>query len=289
MSSPLVSIVIPCFNHESFVRDSIQSVIDQNYENIELIIIDDGSQDNSIEIIKSMVEKCKKRFIRFEFRCRPNKGLSITLNEALSWCQGQYYSAIASDDIMLPEKTSIQVSFLNNNKEVDGVFGNASLINEYGLEINKAIPSKRKLTFKNIILSNYTIIAASQMIRMMAIRNLGESPYPIHIKIEDWYMWLKLSEGGSLVNINKDLVKYRVHSNNSMKNIDLINESRIQVINEFSHSVFYDRGLSLVKLINYLDKHKNLPISLVRKHPTMVLDVLTHKKILQFLLGKFDL
>ncbi|MGA6331370.1 glycosyltransferase family 2 protein, partial [Acinetobacter baumannii] len=104
---PLVSIVIPCYNHANFVQDCIQSVIAQTYQNIELIIIDDGSKDGSVEKIQEFIGECEKRFVRFEFRNRPNKGLSATLNEALEWCQGEYFSAIASDDMMLNDKIEI--------------------------------------------------------------------------------------------------------------------------------------------------------------------------------------
>lgn len=64
--NPLVSIVIPCYNHAQFVQESIQSVIDQDYKNIELIIIDDGSKDNSIDVIKEMIPVCEERFTRFK-------------------------------------------------------------------------------------------------------------------------------------------------------------------------------------------------------------------------------
>lgn len=286
MLYPLVSVVIPCYNHERFVQDSIQSVIDQTYENIELIIIDDGSQDRSVLKIKEMVKLCEERFVRFEFRYRANIGLSATLNEALAWCKGEYYSAIASDDIMLPKKTIIQVNFLNINKDINGVFGNAKLVDSNGTEINIIKPSKRKLTFKNIILSNYTIIAASQMLRMKVIRDLGRDPYAVDIKIEDWYMWLKLSEKGSLANIQEDLVKYRLHGNNTMKNIDLVSRSRIEVINNFKYSKFYRRGLRLVYIINYIEKYQKIPMSLLKEHPVIILDIFFYKKSLQLLINK---
>ena len=93
----LVSIIIPSYNHERFVCDSIRSVIDQSYQNIELIVIDDGSTDSSVEKIQGLIPLCEKRFIRFEFRHRPNKGLSATLNEALEWTQGEYFSSLASE------------------------------------------------------------------------------------------------------------------------------------------------------------------------------------------------
>ena len=107
-NQPLVSVAIPCYNHERFVQDSIQSIIDQTYQNIELIIIDDGSRDGSVEKIKEMIPACQERFVRFEFRHRPNKGLSATLNEALEWCEGKYFSALASDDIVLKNKIDKQ-------------------------------------------------------------------------------------------------------------------------------------------------------------------------------------
>lgn len=76
---PLVSVVIPCYNHEQFVQEAIQSVIDQDYTNIELLIIDDGSKDSSAEKIEKLIAVCKQRFNRFEFKSRANKGISATL------------------------------------------------------------------------------------------------------------------------------------------------------------------------------------------------------------------
>ena len=84
VNMPLVSIAIPSYNHEIYVQECIRSVIDQDYRNIELIIIDDGSTDNSVEKIEELIPLCKKRFVRFEFLCRENKGLSATLNEAIA-------------------------------------------------------------------------------------------------------------------------------------------------------------------------------------------------------------
>ncbi|MEX3718054.1 glycosyltransferase family 2 protein [Acinetobacter baumannii] len=145
---PLVSIVIPCYNHANFVQDCIQSVIAQTYQNIELIIIDDGSKDGSVEKIQEFIGECEKRFVRFEFRNRPNKGLSATLNEALEWCQGEYFSAIASDDMMLNDKIEIQIDFLKNSIDstIVGVFGGYNLIDDTDAII-KTILKKEKNTY----------------------------------------------------------------------------------------------------------------------------------------------
>lgn len=288
--TPLVSIVIPCYNHESYVQDCIQSVIDQTYNDIELIIIDDGSQDDSVEKIKEMIDSCQKRFTRFEFRSRPNKGLSSTLNEALDWCSGKYYSTIASDDQMFPEKTSFQLRYLEKYQQISAVFGGVELMDKSGLTVGIVRPSKRDLSFKNIILSNYTIMAPSQMIRMKAIKSLGINPYPSHIKIEDWYMWLKLSEIGVLKNVQEILVRYRVHDKNTMKNVKLMNKSRLEVLEYFSNSIFYERAIRLLYLINYTDEHKTLSISFLKSQNIFLFtDILFYKKYLQLLLSRYKL
>ncbi len=145
---PLVSIIIPCYNHANFVQDCIQSVIAQTYQNIELIIIDDGSKDETVEKIQKLVTQCTERFVKFEFRHRPNKGLSATLNEALEWCQGEYFSAIASDDMMLNDKIEIQIDFLKNSIDstIVGVFGGYNLIDDTNAII-KTILKKEKNTY----------------------------------------------------------------------------------------------------------------------------------------------
>ena len=106
-----VSVIVPVYNAEKAIERCIRSILDQEYQDIECIAVDDGSKDGSVEKIQEMIPTCQKRFIRFEFRYRPNKGLSATLNEALEWCEGEYYAGFASDDIMLVSRIEKQVNF----------------------------------------------------------------------------------------------------------------------------------------------------------------------------------
>lgn len=75
---PLVTAVIPVYNHEKYVAESVRSILDQTYRNVELIIINDGSKDRSHEVVLSLVDECKQRFVRFEYINRENRGLSAT-------------------------------------------------------------------------------------------------------------------------------------------------------------------------------------------------------------------
>jgi len=119
---PLVSIAIPCYNHARYIRQCIESAIAQDYDNIELIIIDDGSSDDSVRVIEQLLPACRERFNNFEFRSRPNKGISATSNEALQWLSGKYFAALDSDDILMPEKISRLVPVLEAEPELAGVF-----------------------------------------------------------------------------------------------------------------------------------------------------------------------
>lgn len=249
MIQPLVSIVIPCYNHEHFVKDCVQSIINQTYRNIELIIIDDGSVDNSILRIEEMINICNSRFNSFKFIKRENRGLCATLNEALSICNGKYFSAIASDDVLLDQKIQKQVEYLEKNLDCVAVFGGVNLIDKNSKFIKKIIPRDKDLSFHNIIMSNYAIFAPTQLIRMKSLLSLGSQPYPTHLKIEDWYMWLKLAQIGKLKNIQEVFVGYRQHDSNTSKKIAIIQKGRVDVISEFSN-IDTKIPLRIVNLIN---------------------------------------
>ena len=256
---PLVSVVIPCYNHEKFVQDCIQSVIDQTYENIELIIIDDGSKDSSVDKIKGMIPLCEERFSRFEFRYRPNKGLSSTLNEGLEWCNGKYFSAIASDDQMIEEKTEIQVDYLEKNDKCAGVFGNVTYIDEDNRAIYNSNLNFKKNTFEDVILFNYIIMAPTQLCRLDLIRKVGQ--YNVDIKIEDYFMWLKLTENGlySLDSLNNYFTKYRTHSSNTSGQSELMYSERLKVLKYFSYHPLYLKAISnsyLITAHDYINSDK---------------------------------
>lgn len=239
-NQPLVSVVIPCYNHERFVQDSIQSVIDQTYQHIELIIIDDGSQDGSVEKIQEMIPTCKERFFRFEFRYRPNKGLSATLNEALVWCQGEYYSPIASDDIILDYKIEKQVRFLESNLDCIAVFGGITMIDENCKEISTRVLKSKSYSFQEILMLEHELPAPTQMIRLSAVKKVG--CYNVNVKLEDWYMWLLLAQEGKLCYQQELYSKYRSHENNTFKQHDIMHQGRLYILAFYKNNVLYNKA-----------------------------------------------
>ncbi len=252
---PLVSVFIPCYNHDEFVQESIQSVIDQTYDNIELIIIDDGSKDDSVAKIKAMSAACKQRFVRFEFRYRENKGLSSTLNEALAWCTGEYFAPLASDDMILQDKTSTQVAFLEANTDILAVCGAAILIDKNKEPLPVKEKPERTYDFESIIMHKFYLPAATQMIRSEAVRQVGG--FNPSIVLEDWYMWLKLSEIGHIHYLPQVFAVYRQHDHNFSKNSEKMWQGRIEVLNCFKHSKYYTKAIRRVEWLNARAAYKN--------------------------------
>lgn len=261
---PLVSVVIPCYNHAEFVKESILSVIDQDYKNIELIIIDDDSVDKSVEQIQELIPTCQNRFMRFEFRTRPNKGLAATLNEAIEWCEGEFFATLASDDVIEPSKTAIQVNYLNANKEAIGVFGGTRLIGDARGTRNSRI--LKRYTFKDILLHNHVLLAPTQLLRLRNVREVGG--YRDNLIIEDWSMWLLLTEGGgTLDSLNEVLAQYRIHGDNTSAKHLLMKRGREDVLSLYSSHPLYKAALCKALLLyanetTYISKINSIKVAI---------------------------
>lgn len=240
---PLVSVIVPCYNHEKYVKETIESIVNQTYKNIELIVINDGSKDNTHNVIMSYEAQCKERFIRFEYINRENKGLSATLNEMVSWSKGKYFSAIASDDILTTNKISLLVEELENLDESyvvafgDAIFiddesnevyidyttgeyttkekGGKSFLEYYTRERDFNYKDKNEFgSYKTLLGRNY-LPAMSAVIKLEKIKEVDA--WTSGNTIEDWEMWLKLSKKYKFAYVDEPVALYRLHESNTCK------------------------------------------------------------------------
>lgn len=232
---PLVSVIIASYNHAPYIEASIESVLAQSYPSIELLVIDDGSKDNSVERIRRLQE-----LHGFDFRVQENKGLSRTLNDAIERAQGSLIVPFGSDDIML-ERISRQVAYLQDKPGVGICAGNIQEIDGNG---DFRAPSQnlplRRLDFEDVFLNRKPgAPAPTLMIRREALEKVGG--FDEQIRLEDLLIELKITSAGYSMDILPDvLAYYRVHATNTYKNHRLMVDSVLKTYAHFSDHPSYE-------------------------------------------------
>lgn len=211
-NNPLVSVIMPAYNAEKYIEESILSIINQTYQNWELIIINDGSTDQTAQIIQQFVQKDSR--LRLSDN-GTNKGLIVTRNIGLECAKGKYIANLDSDDIANSDRLEKQVAFLEKNLDYV-LLGSACIhIDDKGKKIasvERNIPNEHLITL--LLFSNY-FINSSIMVRAVVAKEIGyanETPLA-----EDYNFFVSLSEKGKLGNLNSPLVKYRIHEGNISK------------------------------------------------------------------------
>lgn len=210
----LVTVGIALYNHQNYIEKCINSILTQTYKNIEIIIINDGSSDNSFDVVKNIVEKQKynKNII---LKSRENKGMCNTLNEIAHQANGKYISFIGSDDYWKSNKIEDQVKFLEKNSDLALVHSNSIKVNEFDDEIGKLDFSKKKnsgMIYKSIIYGEGGINTPSHLYRTRIFKEIGY--YDPTFKFEDTDFWLRLTSRYKIGFINEYHTYYRWHGDN---------------------------------------------------------------------------
>lgn len=221
---PLLSVVIPSYNHEKFIGKAIDSVLNQTYKNIELIIIDDGSKDSSIDIIKSYNDE------RITFVQQENSGAHNAINKGLSIAKGEYMTILNSDDIYSPKRFDIMVKEMQKKEGVEfactyiqiiDTDGNKLAVKEGWHNMEPWNVEHPELSFKatddfklNLIMTNFTsttsnfLFTRSLYEKIGGMRNLRFA--------HDWDFALRAAEVTECIIIDKPLMEYRVHNSNTI-------------------------------------------------------------------------
>lgn len=249
---PLVSVLIPAYNHKQYVGAAIESVLNQTYENFELLISDDCSTDGTRHVISSCSDARIKTFFFNE-----NGGTVNSLNVLLEAAKGDYIAVLGSDDIWMPEKLEKQLEVMANMPDIAACFTYSEIIDNvsntvtdssvFPLDIFNFNNCNREDMLCRLFLTGNHFCHSSVLIRTCAHREIGE--YKIQYRqLHDFDLWVRILLRYPVYIIEEKLVKYRVFSTNDNvsnltqeNNIRLFREARYifkNMFNEISDADF---------------------------------------------------
>ena len=205
IDNPTISVVLSVYNGGEFLTEAIESILNQTYKDFEFIIINDGSTDGSLELIREF----EKQDSRIVLITRENKGLIASLNEGIEKSKGKYIARMDADDISLPNRFEVQLEFMEKNLNI-GVCGSwIEVFGEgYKAKVVKVAPNDEEL--RAMLIFTVPVMHPSVMMRkdLLDIYNLRYNEE--YQSAEDYKMWLDCAKFIKLANIEKVLLKYRI-------------------------------------------------------------------------------
>lgn len=203
--SELVSIIVPVYNAEKFIRETMDSVLAQTYPHWELLLVEDGSSDGSVDVIEEYIAEKEESRIRL-IRLPSNQGAARARNKGLEEASGRYIAYLDADDLWIPEKLEHELRFMEE-KGAAFAFTGYEFADEHGVGLGKVVRVPETLEYRQA-LSNTTIFTTTVMFDSSKIsKELLEMPV---IKSEDTALWWKVLRAGyTAYGLDENLVKYR--------------------------------------------------------------------------------
>lgn len=241
MEQPLVTVVVVSYNHSQFVKENLDSIKNQTYKNIQLIVGDDASPDRSAEVIEQWLDE--NRFSAEKNFHTQNTGLAAMLNECIALAKGKYIKLIAADDFLHPEALEKSVSKLESlGKEYGMLFTNTHTIDNDSNIIEDiadydTLGNIDPYIFKKELVKGNRIAALTVLLRTDVVKETGE--YDSGFTVEDYYRWLKINEKYLIAYIPEKLAYYRMHP----ENISKVKREKIEVETTLLQLLFDKEGL----------------------------------------------
>ncbi|WP_416445589.1 glycosyltransferase family 2 protein [Leeuwenhoekiella sp. A16] len=257
MSKPLVSVITPLYNGATFLKDAVQSVLAQSYENWELIIIDDASTDESYLVAQALAESDNRITVK---KLSENLGAGNARNQGLAVAKGDYIAFLDADDIWKFSKLEKQIKFM---KEHDALicYSDYDFIAEDGTSLHRKIEALPKIDFTKLLKANY-------IGNLTAIYNasvLGKEYFSDLRVRQDWGMWLKLiQKAGYAYGISESLATYRVRKGSISANKWNMLKYNFKVYNEVLNFSFLKSTILLAQFLWEQKTVKNKQIKYLR-------------------------
>jgi len=281
----LVSITVITYNSSKYVLETLESAKAQTYQNIELIVSDDYSTDNTVEICKNWIEKNKKRFVNTKLiTVKNNTGISANINRGVKVAKGEWVKSIAGDDALLPDCIELNINYVRGNKNINVVQTNCDLYQDSFDK--KSFIKKTRIKdlplFKDgitaseqyqLLLRTFQISSPSMFLSKKVIENIGGRDEEMRL-VEDWPFFIKITENNyKIYFLNETTVKYRKSSSSvTKKGKPYRTEEHSKALKSFAKKYlkgktkkyYYYRnilGLNIIIILNRLNLNKTSYLS----------------------------
>jgi glycosyltransferase involved in cell wall biosynthesis len=208
-NSPKVGVLIPAYNRSQYIGTAIQSVLNQTYPHFEVVVVDDGSSDDTVAKVRQFTDP------RVRLICQKNTGVSGALNTALRASRGHYIAILGSDDLWLPEFLSTAIPVLDERMDIGLVYGRAQAMTSDGHRMRHQLgrpPKFQGQMFKSLVHGDH-VCGISVLIRREHIETVGLWDEGLTAN-EDWDLWLRLSRVCPFLFIDQVFAHYRIHAQN---------------------------------------------------------------------------
>lgn len=226
----LVSVIVPVYNRVEYVAETIESILAQTYESLELVLINDGSTDDSLAILKAYQQRFPDKIVVID---QTNQGQIAARNNGIKQASGHFIAFLDSDDLWYPEKLALQIP-LFQNANIGLVYCAIENIDANGAVISTEMCDE-KITdtiYEHLLVQN-RMTGGSVVVTKTALDDVGLFD-PAFKAAENWDLWLRVTQKYKAALVNKVLVKYRMHAGNMSKNSLLMLEAKENIINKHS-------------------------------------------------------
>lgn len=230
MHNHLVSIIVPVYNGEKHIRETLDSILAQTISNFEVIMVNDGSKDQSANIISEFLLDSRLHYIE-----QTNAGVAEARNTGIRAAKGEYIALLDQDDIWKPEKLALQLNYFDQHPKCALVHSQIGFINETGEPlptpewawVSETYGDSLKILFEHNRIATFTVL-----FRKSVLENIGgfrENFAPS----DDWDLWLRIADQYELGFIPQISGSYRIHANNESRNLIRMQLAEVSVIENF--------------------------------------------------------
>ena len=265
--APKISVILPVYNAEQFINETVHSILDQTYKDFELIIVNDGSTDMTVEYIENINDK---RIVLYHNET--NKGIAYTLNKAISIAKGDYIARMDADDICVKTRFEKQINFLTANPDID-VCGTWIKTIGFNHAVRKAIINSDEMKASAIF--NYPLFNPSMMFKRSVFINVE---YQRNCEpAEDYFLFSEIIDTVSFYNLPEVLLYYRIHVHQSSvtqnkKRLNGANAARRNILKKLN-PLFDEQDIKL-----HLKICENEKVNLLDAEQWLKTLILTNKK-----------